>query len=343
MKTIDFRVDVLRGGVPYEKMVYTQPPTIYANYNAAIKMTMRGTFLHHEKIDYLNDELRPVMMVDGVDHPLGIYRIMTCGDSRSAAGIHYDEIEAYDRASRLTEAKTETWDYWAAGTAYDTIISHYLTLAGIKHVAFIPSNAVLQSSREDWDIGTDYLTIINTLLDEINYQSLWFDNSGVAQIQPYYAPSANAIQHTYSANSGLKSLRPAYTSEIDLYGKPNVFIAILDSPEYETPLVATAENDTPASRLSTISRGIRIPEVYKVDHIASVEGLQDYVNKIRDESMQTSEYVNIETALMPAHGIGDVVAVAHSDMQGVFREVEWTLPMQVGQYMTHKLQRVVMI
>lgn len=343
MRTIDFRVDILRNGITYGKMLYAQPPTVYMDYNAAIKMTMRGTFLHNDKIDYLNDELRPVMTINGVDYPIGVYRIMTRGDYYTTAGTHYVEIEAYDRASRLTDAKTETREYWEAGTLYDTVISHYLTLAGIKQAAFTPSNHILQSAREDWEIGTEYLTIINTLLDEINYQSLWFDNLGVAQIQPYYAPSASVIKHTYTSNSGLKNLRPEYTTETDLYGKPNVFIAILDNPEYDEPLIATAEIDTPASKLSTISRGIRIPEVYKVDNIASVEELQAYVNKIRDEAMQTSEYVNIETAIMPTHGVGDIVAVSYEDMQGIFREVSWTLTMKSGQSMSHKLQRVVIV
>ena len=342
MRTIDFRVDVLRGGVPYTQLVYTQPPTVYTDCRTSIKMTLRGTFLRNEKVDYISDELRPVMLADGTEYPLGVYRIVTKSETHTEAGAVYDNIEAYDRAILLTWAKLEKRDYWPAGTSYDTVISHYLTLAGIRHVALVASNHVLQNDREDWDAGTDYLTIVNTLLDEINYDSLWFDSSGAAQIKPYTAPSAGRILHTYGGN-GLKALRPEYTSETDLYDRPNVFIAILDNPEYDTPAVATAENDTPASRLSTVSRGIRIPEVYKVNNIASVDELQAYVNKLRDESMQTSEFVTIDTALIPTHGVGDVVAVVHTGMQGLFREVEWTFPMDAGQYMTHKLQRVVVL
>lgn len=342
MRTIDFRVDVLRGGVPYTRLSYTEPPTVYTDCRASIKMTLRGTFLRNEKVDYINDELRPVMLADGTEYPLGVYRIVTKSETHTEAGTVYDGIEAYDRAVLLTWAKLEKRDYWPAGTSYDTVISHYLSLAGVRHVALVASSHVLQNDREDRDIGTDYLTIVNTLLDEINYDALWFDSSGVAQVKPYAAPSAGRIQHTYGG-SGLKALRPEYTSETDLYEKPNVFIAILDNPEYDTPAVATAENDTPASWLSTVSRGIRIPEVHRVNNIASADELQAYVNKLRDESMQTSEYVTIETALEPTHSVGDVVAIVHTDMQGIFREMEWTLPMDAGQYMTHKLERVVVL
>ncbi len=138
-------------------------------------------------------------------------------------------------------------------------------------------------------------------------------------------------------------LRPEYGSEIDLYNKPNVFIAVLENPEYEMPLIKYAVNAIPASRLSTISRGIRIPEIYKVKNIASEDELQVYVNRLRDESMQTSEYVDIQTANMPGHNVGDVIALVHPEIQGIFREINWQITMEAGMYMTHKLQRVVII
>lgn len=343
MRTIHYRVDVLRNGVPYEQLMFSTAPTVYSDSTAQIKLSMRGNFLRNERVDYITDELRPVMIANGEEHPLGTYVIVTRRENGSVAGTVTDDIEAYDRSIRLQWAKLEHRDFWAAGTPYETVISHYLTAAGIKNAMFTPTTNVLQSDREDWDIGTDYLTIINTLLKEINYNEIWFDLSGAAQIAPYVAPSAANIRHRYGQGDGLKVLRPEYGSEIDLYSKPNVFIAILENPEYETPMVKYAVNDTPGSRLSTVSRGIRIPQVYKVDNIASEDELQAYINRIRDEAMQTSEYADIQTANMPGHEVFDVIALTHPKLIGIFREVSWTLTMQVGAYMTHQLQRVVVI
>lgn len=343
MREIDYRVDVLRGGVPYGRLLFSSAPGVYCDSGAQIKLTLRGNFLHSDQVDYVNDELRPVMILNGVEYPLGVYTIVTRSETGNAAGVKYDEIEAYDRGIRLQWAKLEHRDFWAKGTTYESVISHYLTAAGIKNAMLTPNTNVLQSDREDWDIGTDYLTIINTLLGEINYNNLWFDLSGTARITPYAAPSAGNIRHRYGIHDGLTVLRPEYGSEIDLYNKPNVFIAVLENPEYETPLIKQAVNDIPASRISTISRGIRIPEVCKVNNIASEEELQAYVNRLRDESMQTSEYVDIQTANMPGHNVGDVIALVHSEIQGIFREISWQITMEAGAYMTHKLQRVVII
>ena len=343
MRSVKYRVDVLRGNVPFSQMHFSSPPSIYMDAEAEIKLTMRGEFLKSEIADYIRDEIRPVMILDGIEYPLGVYRIGTVRETVNAAGVHRESIEAYDRAVMLSWAKTEQRDFWAAGTPYDNVIQHYLTAAGIIQAVVVPSAAVLQSDREDWDIGTSYLTIINTLLAEINYNSLWFDLTGTARVEPYTAPNATNIAHRYGAEDGVTVLRPEYASQVDVFAQPNVFIAILENPEYPEPLIATAVNDTPASRLSTISRGIRIPQVYKVDNIASAEELQTYVNRLRDESMQLSEIVEIQTANMPNHNAGDVIALTHPDLTGLFREISWSMTLQAGALMSHTIQRVVVI
>ena len=341
MRQIDFRLEVLRNGVPFTRLLYSSPPTVYADSDAAIKWSLRGSFLHNPAVDYITDELRPMLLIDGAEYPAGVYRFVTRKESHTQAGTIYENVEAFDRAILLRWAKLETRDFWAAGTSYDEIISHYLIGAGITHVAATPSSHVLQSDREDWDIGTSYLDIVNALLSEINYQSVWFDDRGVAHIAPYAALTADNIQHTYTDSAVV--LRPELSSEIDIYDKPNVFIAILENPEYPEPLYATAVNDTPGSQLSTIRRGLRIPAVRKVSNIASQEELQTYINKVRDESMWASEIVDIQTPIMPGHTVGNVIALVHGDTQGIFREKRWSFTLETGAYMTHKLQRVVMI
>lgn len=343
MRKLDFRVDVLRNGIRYDELTIVSAPTLLCEYDALTKMSMRGEFLFNPNVNYVTDELRPVVIIDGVEHFYGVYKIVTRYSTLSESGVQRDTIEAYDRTIALGWTKLEKRDFWKAGTSYDTIIGHYLSAAGIVNAYVVPSGATLQSDREDWDIGTDLRTIVNTLLQEINYESLWFDLNGVAQVVPYKTPDSSLIQHQYNGQTGLAVVAPEGTSEIDLYNKPNVFIAILNNPEYEKPLIATAENDAPSSKLSTVNRGLRIPEVVFVQNIASEDALQLYVNRLRNESLQTSEYVGIQTAIMPGHQVGDVVGLVHPAATGVFREISWSFVMQAGTYMNHKLQRIVIL
>lgn len=343
MRTINFRMDVLRNGVRFDELTIVGAPTIMCEYNALTKMSMRGEFLFNPNVNYITDELRPVVIIDGVEHFYGVFKIVTRYSAFTENGVQRDTIEAYDRSVALSWTKLEQRDFWPAGTSYDSVIGHYLSRAGITNAYVVQSNETLQSDREDWDVGTDLRTIINDLLKEINYESIWFDLHGAAQIAPYKAPDASLIKHRYNGENGLHVVVPEMTSEIDLYNKPNVFIAILTNPEYEEPLVATAENNAASSKLSTLNRGMRIPEVIRVQNIASAEALQQYVNRVRNESMQTTELVSIQTGIMPDHQVGDVVSLVHPTLGGVFREVSWSMMMQAGNYMSHKLQRIVIL
>lgn len=345
MKTIDFRVDVLRGGVPFTQLIFNSAPTVFCDSEAQIKMSMRGTFLFNPDVDYINDELRPVATINGKDHNYGVYKIVTRSSRFNDAGIQYDTIEAYDRTVALTWTKFEKRPYYAKGNSYDSVISGYLAEAGIKNIILIPSGQTLRVARSDWEIGDSYLTAANDLLSEINYNPLYCDVNGNIVLKPYEAPSADVINHQYNEESAI--LAPSISTETDLYNKPNVFIAVVENPEYSwsstSMWYAKSENDSPASKFSTINRGIRIPEVVRLKNIASQSALTQYAEKLRNESMQTNELVDLTTAIMPDHNVGDVVALVHPKINGIFKEISWQLTMQPGASMTHKLRRVVVV
>lgn len=345
MRTVDFRVDILRRGVPIGALGFSEssPPTITCDAAGEIAMTLNGVFRRSAEMDYLNDELRPMLILDGVETPAGVYRVGSRLETRSAAGLVYDQLECYDRAALLRWAKLEQRDFWPAGTSYETVIAHYLQAVGVARVSFTPTDHVLQSDREDWDIGTPYLTIINDLLTEMNYQSLWFDIHGTAMLRPYAPPSPSSIAHTYGVHDGARLVSPEYQTELDIFGRPNVIIAILENPEYPEPLIATSVNDFPSSALSTIRRGIRIPQIVKVDNIASAEELQTYADRLRDESMQTAERITLRSGIQAGHNVADTVALIGLEREGIFKETGWSITMKAGTYMTHSLEKSVMI
>lgn len=343
MRTVDFRVDVLRSGVRFGHLRFDadDPPAIYCDYDSAVKLSLRGSFLPDAALDLLTDELQPVCILDGAEHPLGVYRAVTRRDVTTETGLRW-ELEAYDRAVALQQRKLEQRDSWAAGTGYDDVVLHYLQQAGISRVLLRPSGHVLQTTREDWEIGTSYLTVINDLLAEINYRELWFDLNGVAHAEPYEAPSAANIAHHYGLyGRAAKLLSPEYSVELDVFNKPNVFIAVLSNPELP-PETATAVNDFPQSRLSVLRRGLRIPQVVKVSNVAADE-LQAYANRLRDEGMLTGEYVSISSPVYPDHSVGDVVALELPELNGLFRETRWTISLRAGDLMTHTLERLVIV
>lgn len=342
-RTYDSRVDVYRNGsrVTTLRFLQNSPPEITADADAAIKTGLRGVFLPNDTADMLNDELRPVQIIDGVEHPCGVFHAASYQEQITEAG-RMMSIEAYDKCFILQETTVETTLFVASTTEYTTIIAQMLTDAGIKNYIIEPSSATLMSARE-WETGTDYLTIVNELLAEINYDSIWFDDRGYGILKPHSDPAADNIAHTYQGTDVSSVLSYNATESVDIFGKPNVFICICENPDLPAPLVATSVNDSAVSSLSTIRRGRRIAQVFKIDNIASQTALQEYADRIRFESMMSAETLAITTASMPGHGIGDTVAVVHHEFGGIYRETGWKLTLGVGQLMQHNLQRKVIV
>lgn len=342
VRTYSYRVDVYRNGARLTSIKAVDPPRITASADRKIKTGLNGTFAYNENVDYLNDELRPVQIIDGKEYPAGVFHVARYSDAYAQFGKTM-RIEAYDKCYLLKSTTTETVLHLEAGTSYLMSIEQLLVGAGIKLYISTPSDAVLASDREDWPIGTDYLTIVNELLSEINYDPVWFNSDGYAVLRPTVSASAENIQHTYSGLDVKSVLSHDCTAYVDIWDKPNVFIAVCQNPDLDAPMIATSVNDSPVSSISTFNRGRRVARTYKIKNIADQDTLQAYADNLRNESMLSSETLTIYTANMPGHGIGDTVAVQHPKISGVYREIGWSLTLAPGQLMQHDLQRKVLI
>lgn len=343
IRNYSVRVDVIRNGATLTTLHPVSEPLIDCDAEAQIKMSMSGTFRNNDQVDWLTDELIPYQIIDGEEHPVGVFPVGTVSYSHDENGVKTVRVEAYDRCMVLKQTKAERIIHFSAGKNYVAAIEELLAEAGIVLYIATPTTATMQTAREDWPIGTPYLEIINTLLSEINYAQIWFDNRGYAQLQPVKTPDASNINHRYGEMEKTTLLQRPNSVETDMFDAPNVFVVICSNPDLEAPMVAISENDNPLSSLSTFRRGRRIVKTYKVDNIPSQEELQVYADTLRLNGMITTEVATISTANLPGHGAFDTVAITHPDIEGIFQEISWSLVLAPGQTMLHKLRRSVII
>lgn len=341
MRSISARVDVLRAGAVFCELSFTEPPRLDASANAEIYLSMAGTFRWRDDVNWMTDELRPVLTVNGVEHPIGVLQIATMRDVYTPTGAHRIALTCYDRALRLKQTAAEQLLFFPAATPYTTAIRQLLAAAGVALAVIAETPAALPTARE-WEIGTDYLSILNELLAEINYEPIWFDADGAAVAQPYVGPDPSAIERRYAPGE-FSILRAGAEAELDAFSAPNVFIAICSNPDLPEPLVARAVNDNPLSALSVIRRGRRIPTVVRVDNIADQTALDAYAQRLASDSMLRSRTVRISTGVDAAHGRHAVVALSHPDLGGIYRETGWSMTLQPGAEMTHELQRLIIV
>lgn len=347
-RQIDFKYKVLRGGADYGYLSAVSAPILRCDDSAAIKMSFSGEFLPDAydffgnvlPIEWLTDEIEPVLIIDGEEHGLGVFLPATVTPTE-AQGADRVQVEAFDRCWRVRDVYTDTLKYFAAGTPYVTAIEQLLAQAGITTVLATPSTATLAEAREDWELGTSYLDIVNALLSEINYNPMWFNQSGVAVLEPKSVPTAENIEHTLDALDVDSLIIPQLSRQTDIYQAPNVFVAYCANPDKSGIWTARAENRNPQSPLSVARRGRQIMSVERVDNIASQAALQDYVDQKRNDSMISGETIGITTALLPGFGVADVVALHYGDINAICIDKAWTMTLTVGGTMSHTLERVV--
>lgn len=344
MRTISFRYWLTRDGGDLGQLhpVEGSWPSIRMDDSGEIKTSFTGTFAPPDfEADWLRDEIRPELVIDGTVHPLGIFLPATVQTERDDTTQSL-RVEAYDRSWLARDYKAETPPYFAAGTNYLNAVGSLLNTAGIGMISRTPTNLTLAEAREDWSPGTSFLSIANELLQEINYKELWFDSSGMARLEPYEEISASNIRHTLDETDVRSLLFPGISRETDIYTRPNVFVCVCSNPDKEAGMAATAVNTSPQSPLSVGHRGRRIVQFTQVNNIASQAELQAMADRQLTDSLISGETISVTTGLLPGFGVGEITALRMGDVFSVCRERAWTMDLEPGGTMTHTLEREVL-
>ena len=315
-------------------------PVITMSADSELKYAFRGRFYDYRDagIDFLTDELKVIVSINGDEYNLGYY-IITGETLSHQGGVSFYELEGYSRLYKLKQSRIESRQYFAKGTLYTTALYDLLTDANIADFYIAPSTLTLATAREDWEIGTDRLTIINKLLSEMSYASAWVDHDGVIQLTPAKAPSIANIGITYRADR-YSIIGTDFTMAVDRHNKPNVFRVVCTNPELSEPLISVIENDSEDNPYSTVYRP-RVLTITEVDNIASQSALDDYAYQLMQKSLLSDEVVTFETMLNPEHTVGDIIALGNDELTGIFVETGWTMTLDYQARMTHRARRTV--
>lgn len=297
-------------------------------------------------IDWLNDRIQPFVMFkmpDGgwVEWSLGIF-LLSSPTRRESYGQVYRDIEAYDGLQILLDDKFDTRYIITAGTNYIDAIKAILNSAGIYKINITSTVSTTRIDKE-YEIGTSKLEVINELLKEINYTSLWVDENGYYTAKPYGLPYQQTPEYTYK-DDDISIMHPGAEEKLDLFNAPNKWIVVASNPASE-PLTSVYVNDNPDSITSTVNRGRTIVDYREIDDIASQTDLDNYTQRIAYESSQVYGYITFRTAIMPFHSFLDVLQIEYSPLGilGKYQEISWTIPLEVGGQMEHVARKVVQI
>jgi len=276
-----------------------------------------------------------------VEWPQGIYLLSSPTREIDAGGVITRDVDAYDQTVVLDSEKTEDNYYVSSGTLYTDAIEEVLTtVTGIPSYSITRSTLTLPAQKV-WDAGTSYLKILNDLLAAINYEPVFFDADGVAQVQPYIDPQSRAAEYTY--DTGLTSvLIPEATQGLDLFKQYNRWVLIVSEPD--RPLLkSTFTNTDPSSPTSTVNRGRIITQVKTEQDVADQTTLDAKVLQLAQEASQVYEELDFKTAIMPFHAHRDVIHVSYPQLavEANYSETKWSYKLEAGAKMAHSARRII--
>jgi hypothetical protein len=213
---------------------------------------------------------------------------------------------------------------------HENSLSHRITL----------SDEVIPTIRE-WEAGTSHLTIINDLLDAINYESLSFDENGFAVVKPYVSPQDRGSEFTYQDND-LSIMYPEVMKELDLFSIPNRWILTVSDPDREA-ITVVLENNDPASPTSTVRRGRTITRFEQEQEASSEATLVEKASRMAFEASQVYEAIEFDTGLNPIHSGNDVYKIHYDPLgvRGKYQEHTWEMDLKAGAKMSHRARRVI--
>lgn len=347
VRHLSFRYDLLTSADRKIKALTTvESGSVSLSAYADIKRTAKFTIKEDTSINYLSDRIQPfarLEMPDGgyAEWSQGIF-LLSSPQRKERNGEIYREIEAYDGLQVLLDDKFEDRYSIGVATNYVTAIKTILTGAGITKANIAPSTKTLPSARE-FEPGTSKLTAINALLSSLNYVPMYVDENGFYTSMGYVSPSLRSVEYTYAVGEQ-SVIHNGLTDSIDLFSVPNKFV-IYTSNADTASLRSVYTNDSATSPLSTVSRGRTITDFRQIEDIADQTTLDDYVERIAFEASQVYGYVDFETAIMPFHGVLDVIRleVPALNIYEKFTETDWSYTLKAGSRMKHKARKVVNI
>lgn len=283
-------------------------------------------------INYLTDVIKIYFSIDNVEHILGSFAMTKPLNKKGIVSTPIMDLTVLIQKRRELEPVI-----FLKGTPYHDVLSYFIVKSGYTKVNIEATNLVLQSDRV-FDDTKNRLEWFNEVAKEINYTNLFVDSNGYFVSKKYRQPTLSNVTHVYKVDKE-SIISGELDVEQDFWNTYNVIKCVHSNPN--TPLlVSIARNDDPSDLFSTYSNG-EIPLTVKVDNVADKQELDGIALKILYEKRQTTQNVVFSTLINPAHGLNDVIQIYSPELNGVFLETKWDIPLEAGALMTHEMRRIV--
>lgn len=284
------------------------------------------------KINYLTDRIKIGYVINDKWYSLGEYMMIKPKNKNGIVSTSIMDLTVLIQRRRELEPVV-----FVKGTPYHDVLSYFIIKSGYTKVNIEATDSVLRSDRV-FDDTKNRLEWFNEVAKEINYTPLEADENGYFVSRKYRQPTLSNVKHIYRVDKN-SIISGEIETEEDFWNTYNVIKCVHSNPSTSL-LVSIARNDDPSDPFSTYAIG-EVPLTVKVDHVADKQELDGLATKMLFEQRQITQDVVFHSLINPVHGLNDVIQLFSPNLEGVFLENSWTIPLKTGSLMTHKMRRLV--
>lgn len=295
-------------------------------------------------IDWLNDRIAPFVVLQAgstvLEYPLGIM-LLSSPEKNSDDSVDKYTVTCYDETDVLKQDRITTRLAFDVNSYYTDNIKSVIASANIVSYS-IPDSAGTLNRVIEYPVGTNKLEIVNDLLNQINYTSLYTTNAGLVTAKPYVLPENRPVEFEYLENNQSIIFNSDFSESTPVSSIPNSWVGLTSNPETAS-MISTYQNNNPNDPTSVPSRGrIISAEPITFDDVADLQTLNDLVVRAAKEQSSIYGKVTFKTPLMPVHGYLDKYSLQHKTETYDFVETDWEMALREhNPYMSHTVRRVV--
>lgn len=268
-------------------------------------------------------------------YSLGLFRMDYPKERLSSNGDLLWDLEGVDlMVDLLTQQRTEPY-LVAAGTDYGTAAHTLVSNRGINSA--ISAIGKLTPVDFVFDPGKSDAQIANELLQAVNHYPVYIDEHAVARTLERTSPYGRVPAIRYSTEDEPRMLLPGANRMRDTSQPNRIVVRVADPLRF--PFAVYAENNDPASEISTVTRGATVQEELDDGRIYNATTAQDVAAWAIYDAVAHARTLEIVTRFDPRRGAHETyeLEIETYEMDTRWLVLGWELPLAEGGVMTHTL------
>jgi hypothetical protein len=239
--------------------------------------------------DLLNVLIRPVLTLDGDDHPYGLWvpsfpkkSFVSSGWTGTVDLVSQEAILSYTSAASVLNTDNSITVSITTGTVLTDWISDFLTAMGFRQFA-VQASTKTADTPLSWTNGETALQVINSVLqDSLGYASIYSDMDGTLRCDPYVLPADRAESFKQQRPFDVTG-NPRFLTAFDFTSNapnvPNQVRAVGQPVGWLPGQTAVSVNNDPTSPYSVQNRGYVVEKVYNDVSALSQDAVQAYAHQ----------------------------------------------------------------